>query len=400
MNSVLSRENIIFIYVCTVLFCFLPYGFCNFYLSFLPEKEHYTQAFFLILSFAIMHKKIHVDVTIKNIFFMQLFGFLLVGIFHSFILPVFANFVRMSLSLSLIVLIESTIGLREFFRRYNIWILIMMILGSITFLFILSGFSPISVVEDRGDGRLFFNYILSFSKYDLSQGFDFRPSGFFDEPGTMGNWGLYALVFNKLFIDNKKIERLLSLFIVTTLSLGAIFQLLLYFVVTINFKRKVNSILLLIIPIVAYFALLSTKDTELDFIYKNSIVRVEKTFEQGKSEGNVSVGNREVLADKAYKAFQESPLFGSPKVYDEYMADNIYEPLANYGIIGSLLILSPFIWIFFRSIRMRDYLLLKMWFVLIVGFAHRPFHSQLLNFFIVYSMIILIKQIRCKKNIK
>ena len=397
MKNFFSRNNFVFIYVCVVLFCFIPYGFCNVYLTFLPEKEHYTGALFLILSFAIMHKINHVDVTIKNIFFMQLIGLILVGIFHGFILPVYGNFVRMALAMSLIILIESTIGLRLFFRRYNLWILLMMILGVITLLLILSGFSPISVVEDRGDGRLVYNYILSFSKYDLSNSFDFRPSGFFDEPGAMGNWGIYALVINKLFFDDKKMERLLSLFIITTLSLGSIIQLLLYFIVTINFKRKVNSLLLLIVPVVAYWGLLSTKDTELDFIYKNSIVRIEQTFKQGKTEGNVSVGNREVLAEKAYKAFQENPLFGSPKVYDEYMADNIYEPLANYGIIGSMLVLSPFIWIFFRSIKIRDYLLLKMWFVLIVGFAHRPFHTQLLNFFIIYSMIILIKQVRHKK---
>lgn len=55
-----------------------------------------------------------------------------------------------------------------------------------------------------------------------------RPAGLFDEPGALAFWGVYCLLINKLVFDNKKIELLLIIGLMFTLSMAFYIEIVIY----------------------------------------------------------------------------------------------------------------------------------------------------------------------------
>lgn len=387
-----------FLYVLSVLLLFYPYVVKDVYLPFMPTKMHFVALPLLILTF-IFSQTNGAAARIKKVIVFpitQTFGLFVVGLIHGNILPSIGYTLEMLLAISLIYLIEKRIGLMNFVKMYNRWILLMAILGLITFFLVtFTAFQPISIVQDRIDNRNIYNYLFSFSKSDIIWT-TFRYAGFFDEPGAMGYFGLYALLFNKLFIKDTRFETILIIALLFTFSLGYYAQLLLYLVLFYVVKMRTNSRLTIIVLVTAMIALAYyTKDTEYSSIYNNTIGRIEAI--QGVSAQGVETDEyRYEVTNKAKRFYLESPLFGSAKADDTYVSDNIYEPLAKYGIIGSLFIYSPFILLLIWGISSKNKDLLKATAVMILGFWHRPFHPLLLYFFITYLFIVMASEYKRK----
>lgn len=387
-----------FFYVLFVLFCFYPYEFYSVYLRFLPDGAHYTAFAFLMLTFVLVVIKCGMPRfprVLTTAMLIQGFGYLFVCAVHNDILEAIGALINMALAAVLISFIESNGGLVNFFRKYNRWILIMAIMGVTAWLMItFLGFEPLFSVADRADGRIIYNFGLTFSKTAIWLG-NIRYAGFFDEAGAMGYWGLYALIINRLFVGNKRLETILIICLLLTFSVGFFVQLALYLLLFGTGQYKTRLFLPIIGVIVIALLIKSTEGTEYAALYESSFGRVENMMETG----GLAVDNREELVNTAKKEFLDNPLLGTDKT-NVYIGDNAYETLAKYGIIGSLFVLSPFIILLVSAIKRKDTNLIKASLVLFAGFTHRPFHTALLYFFMIYALLLMSEQIYKSRNPK
>lgn len=394
-NNNRIKEWGVFLYVLFVLVCFYPYEFYSVYFTFLPDKSYYSLFLFSIttlLGLAVFRKRAKTRSYLLPIIIMQLLGFSLVYAAHGNIVNIVSTGLNIVLAYLLVTLLESSSGLIEFIKKYNVWILLVAIMGTIAWVLVtFFGFSPISVVYDRADEREIFNYGLTFSK-TIQYGFQtIRYAGFFDEPGAMGYWGMFALLFNKAFVKSRKMEWLLIVFVCLTFSMGFYLQLIIYLIVfNINPKNFGWSLAVIGVVAIGVALLYSTKGTDNDWFYETTIGRVETIIDAADAAGSaLETDNRAEMTELAKKEFIANPLFGSDT--KEYILDNIYEPLARYGIIGTLFILFPFLYLLFKALGRHDHDIVKVMLVLIVSFFHRPFHDLLLYYFMLYSLIVMSK---------
>ena len=395
-----KKERLLFVVALFVLVCFYPYEFYSVYLTFLPERAYLTAAFFSALLFFICtyrHNKGKAFNLLRDVLLVQTFGFIIVGVAHSNILSAIGSCIYMTLATILVVLINETIGFLEFYRRYNRWIMWMAVFGVITWaLVIFTGWMPFSTVIDRADGRVISNYILTFSKTDVYVIMSkIRYAGFFDEPGAMAYWGMFALIINQLYIKDKKLEIVLLICLSFTFSIGYYVQVLLYLVLFhVDFKKAGQNLFVIIAIVALVIGVFMSKGTQYEAIYDMSIGRLTETYDESRRADVVfAVDDRADLTLRTKQEFMRNPLFGTESNKDDlYITDNIYEPLALYGIIGAPLILFPFIYLTVRAIRRKDTLYLKAMAVILLSFTHRPFHAYILYFFVIYSMIVLYRR--------
>lgn len=396
-----SKNFFVFAYVLIVLICFYPYEFCSVYLRFLPDKSYLTAfAFFIITATLLFVSKARMKSinALTTIMGGQMFGFFIVGIVHNDILTAIGNAIMMGLAALLIVFIDSKGGLVDFIKKYNTWIVFMAIAGTATWvLATFRGFEPFYVIPDRADTRPIANYLLTFTKsVDVTIG-SMRYAGFFDEPGAMAYWGTFALIINKLFVKNQRLEIILIVCLLFTFSIGYYVQLFVYYILFYLKKKNIGTALIALLVVGVFaFAVMQTEGTQYNAVYDRTYGRVLDIIEAKDATSTaLGVENRKEMTELAKKEFFENPLFGTSRK-DIYITDNVYEPLALYGIFGSLFVLSPFIMLILWSLKNGDHNLLKANIVIWVGFAHRPFHNYVLYFFILYLIIVMYKQSRSR----
>lgn len=221
-----------------------------------------------------------------------------------------------------------------------------------------------------------------------------RYSGFFDEPGAMAYWGIYALLFNRLFIRNPRLERLLMICLILTLSLAYYIQLSFY-ILFFKIKNIEKFCIAFLACVVMIGAIYLSKDTQYD-VYKFTFFRLERNDMTGTMQGD----NRSDLSEIAKKYFLTAPIMGiGAKKATEiaYMADNPYDILAKDGIVGMIVTYIPLIIVFFTYYKNRT--ILCVLFILGVGYLQRPFHVDLLHPMMLYLMTILIIMGRWTENI-
>lgn len=252
-----------------------------------------------------------------GIFVMQFIGFGLYNSHHDLnINSYLASFVMMALPVLLIVWIDSSLGIIEFYKKYNKWIMWMAILGTFTWVLVtFFHYSPLFGLPDRADGRIINNYLFTFNKTDLADSFNaFCYAGFFDERGAMGYWGLFALLFNKLFINNKRFEYILMLCLLFTFSMGYYIQLLLYISLFYFIQQKTTNKVLMILALCAtVVAAYMTKGSDYNYIYENSIERIVDSFESSTKDKTIAVSSRSTLTEAALEEFQRNPWLGTNK---------------------------------------------------------------------------------------
>ena len=392
-------DRFTFIAALVILLCFYPYEFYSAYLftpTNLSSKLYISLIVVVVVLTMILHRrKPDIPMSFWYVVKIQCFGYIFCSYAKGDGLPT-GPLMMVVLSVSLIMLLSATSGLKNFYYKYNRWILIMAALGMLALFLVWAGIlSPLMPFFDLSDEDLMYNYGLTFSQRDQAD--QFQYCGFFDEPGAMASWGMYALLFNRLFIKEKRLEYILIITLIATFSLGFYVQLVAYllvFFVFFIFNKKgivgVFSFLsgLAIIVSVLY----SFEGTQYDEIYQKTIGRIETTLDDSKS-GGLAVGDREDLTINAQREFEANPIWGTTS-QNVHFGNNIYEPLALYGIVGTFFIYFPFLYLFFVSLRNGDLDLLKCFMIMLLGFTHRPFHVNLLSFFVIYSFIVMYHQHR------
>ena len=376
-----AQSFLSFLYVTIVLALFYPYEFYSAYPLLSSISQQVLQAFFLgstLFLIAISSKRtLRVPAMALLVVALHFFWMILNSMYKG--IPIGPSaFVTPLLALVLVCFINSTCGLASFYAKYNGWILLMTVLGTVCFFLIRAGvLHPFILFIDLSDEEIMYNYGATFTQ----EGYYY--CGFFDEPGTIAQWSVFALVFNKLFVKNDKLELLLIITTLFTFSMGFYIQILVYLFFFYIFGRSKNKLnlfaLVLLIAGAVYFM---ANDTDL---YEKTFGRISMAIGDSKTQG-LAVDDRENLTLEAVSEFQKNPLFGTTKENPE-VGNNLFEPLALYGIVGTVFLYLPFFILLLRAISKRDYELLKCIVVILIGFTHRPFHKNLLSYFIIYSLI-------------
>lgn len=300
-----------------------------------------------------------------------------------------------------LLFIENYYQDKKFFYIYNGWLSLQVILGVIGFVLCMIG-----VLEP----------IFVFKEMDLRPGYFFglfttntylppfvRVAGFYDEPGALAFWGIFALLINKLFFDNKKVEYILLIGLIVTLSMAYFIQAILYILCFMS-KQRVRFFMLIIIAIIS-LKLIANQSPKFD----NAIFG---RFEYNESTRRLKGDNRSDLAEKTAKVFYSSPLvgIGANNLAEisfkkkEFMGANPYTQLAIDGLVGLFITWLPVFYLFRVGVRYKKYI--GVAFICVVGFLQRPYDcTQLLYPLLLYSICLWaywennIKDICKKQNI-
>lgn len=367
---------------CVLLFFSLIAAWpCVFYLmGFLPDyKINIILLSFLGLTYYLINQK-HVcplPKSLRIIISVQILTWILYAIIH-FDTSYITRIVYI-ITTVIVLLVDNKGGRQLLIRIFVYWVTLQCLLSAIGFILCFLGLlEPISTFEEM-DGRTGYNFGICTSNVYI--GDLIRPSGFYDEPGALACWGIYALVINKLFIKKRIIEYVLLISLIATLSLAFFIQAFLYLI--LYYKKHIKKLLVLF----AFLLLLI-----LSLISQNPIIEDNTVgrLKYDKTEGTISGDNRSDLRKNAKKVFYLSPIIGvgATKLVTNYenINSNEYTFLACDGILGVFITLLPFFYLFKlgnKRIEIRYAVI-----ILAVGLLQRPFDfNQLLFPLIVYSLI-------------
>ena len=393
----------IFLIVLVQLFCFYPYEFSSIYFLNLPQEGGVMHAACILLTAALVILNLKnlsgINRKVLGVMLIQFLGYLICNIAHNNFNLTIGQLLVFVFCFFILLLMNSSIGIINFFKLYNRWIFIMAILGTTTwFLVNYFDYSALySSIDFQNEDRFIDNYLLTFANHndDTSK---FAYSGFFDENGAMGLWGLFALVINKVFVKEEWLEIPLIICLLFTFSMGFYLQLFFYLLFFYVNKTNKSKAVFFVVMGVGLIILVSTlKGTELDFVYEKTIGRFTEMTDTRNNLSLAGTDNRADLSATALAEFQKNPFWGTSNDQIE-VGDNIYEPLAMYGLLGTFIIYFPFIWILIKSIKRKEYLISKAIIIIMMSFFHRPFHSHIIWMIQLYGFMTLYLEFRELKN--
>ena len=263
----------------------------------------------------------------------------------------------------------------------NVWIYLMCFFSVgalLTFILHFIGIISPLVVTENTDGRPLYCFGLSCSNFIA--GNVIRPSGYFDEPGALAYWGIFALLFNRLFIKNNKVEVITIISLFSTLSAAYFVQIALYFI--FFYTKNIKNAILPIILIGGIVVLGYSKVSDNEIIQRYTIERFE---------GGSIRSSRTELSEMAKQKFETSPIIGvgASEFEKEYMSDNPYEIPAKDGIIGLIITYLPLIVVLIKfGLKHKDVLFACL--ILVAGYLQRPFHVNVLHYLMLYLFVILV----------
>lgn len=360
---------------------------CVFYLmGWLPN---YQINYIVLLLFATMYVLTHGLGPIPNptykVLLVQCMGWGIMAIIHvdtSYFTRIF-----LLLIVFLILRIQYTDRQKNrFVKIYNSWLSLQVILGTVGILLVLSGIlKPIYMFREM-DMRMGYFFGL-FTTNTYGAGF-VRNAGFFDEPGALAFWGVYALLLNKLYVKNKIIEYILIIGLISTLSLAYFIQLAAYLVVF--YRKQAGKLLLITILLSAAVYYITSSN---DMMYNAIFGRVEYNTKTGTIEGD----NRSDLFSNCWEIFKQNPIIGigaraltSPEVAREYgfVGANFFTNWASDGLLGGIITYIPLIYIYMLGKKNKVFIGVSI--ILLLGFLQRPYdNTQLLYPLITYTLLLL-----------
>jgi len=313
-----------------------------------------------------------------------------------------SNFIQIFI-LTLLLCSISNLSKKEVILQSYIKVMYWMVIaGSLTsILLIILSIEPIITYHNH-DNRNGYSWILTCTNayYKFGDTKIIRYSGFFDEPGTLCFFVLYALLINKLVFQNKNVENILLFLPLLTFSIA---HLLLASVYIFFFKlKKVKHIVItLIVGITMISIINSTQGTPYYRVYQMTLGRLEMTDE------GLSGNNRAHLQELATEHFQEALLFGKGKSYYEdnniFVGDNIAFIGAYYGIIGYPFIFLLFIYAIYLSLFTNGKfcytpLIFKLNILLLMTYMQRPSVTNVMQSFSLLLYVIAILEYKKRLN--
>jgi hypothetical protein len=280
---------------------------------------------------------------------------------------------------------------------------LMVILGAIAFVLGLMGkIEVFSIHENIGNGTAY-NFILTYSNTItvIGKSIIIRVASFFDEPGTFAYFITFTLLINKIYGFSQKMEWILIVGGICTLSLAFYITIILYLILFYGNWKKFKYFFLGLVIISSLFLYINNSRYDSPNnakIYELTIGRTKQTQESDKI---VSGDNRSELFAIAFEAFIDSPIIGqgigyredvNGKYYKIYFGANLFSPLAQGGIIGFTITFLPFFYwtylVFVSSNSRNKGILISSWTIVAVNFLQRP---EVQGFFTYFVIILLIE---------
>jgi hypothetical protein len=359
---------------------------CVFYLmGWLPfYKTNYIVLFVLVGVTALIKNSYRfVPKPIALIILLQIIVWLFYGVLHadtSYLTRVFL----LLITLSILGIQLSYRNKFEFIKTYNFWLAFQAFAGAIGFVLVIFGLlQPISeFIQMDGRPGAFYGLFTSNAVFD---GFA-RNAGFYDEPGSLAGWGVFALLLNKLYVDNKKIEYLLLFGLISTLSLAYFIQVAVY--LFFFYKNQRKTILLPAILFLITLKGVASFNEGLDHAIFGRFAINEET-------GSLSGDNRSELVERTWEIFTTSPVIGvgatnlSTVVSEKegFVGANFFVNWASDGILGVVVTYIPLLFLLKLGKHKRQY---KYAFIIILlGYFQRPYtDTQLLFPLVQYTLLL------------
>lgn len=372
---------------------------CVFYLmGWLPHYTvNYLLLFVLASFFVVLKNEYRVPRPIAILLVLQIVTWGIYSVIHDFDTSYFTRILMLSITYMFLEMQMS--GEHDgFIKTYNTWLVFQAVAGTIGFLLVVVGIlQPIFEFREM-DGRpgYFFGLFATNTYFDGLV----RNAGFYDEPGALAFWGIYALLINKLFVNNKRVEILLIIGLISTLSLAYFIQITIY--AFFFYKDKMRKLISYSIAFVLVLVVISSFNERLD----NAIFgRLEYDEERGTIKGD----NREKMTKICWELFKESPIVGQgasnlievSQKRRVFVGANPNLTLACDGIVGQLIVWSPFFFLLALGRYEKKYGW-TFW-ILIVGFLQRPYDGTqllypLMSFTIVLQAYLQSHGIMCKEE--
>jgi hypothetical protein len=336
----------------------------------------------------------------EKIFDFKIFGvlgiqaaFYLFAAFYHKDLSNFALIIQLFSLFITITFITGYIGFKLFVKSYIYALLFMAIGGTITFfIHLLIGIAPIFTVDYSASGTSYFLGLTSTNVYyDIGSIRLIRYSGFFDEPGAFALYSLFAIILNRVYFENKRIEIWLMVLTMFTLSLSFYVIVFFYFLFFYLSRSNVKYFIFVVALVIgSYFYLEANKtDESLKFLYDFTF----KRFELDDSGSGLADNNREELSNNDKQIFLSHPFLGVG-LNSEVSGSNFYSIFARYGIIGSLFYYALLVYLIFLIIQLkREKLIfyLKILFLILINFYHRPEMSALFTLVFFVALIVYVR---------
>ena len=359
---------------------------CVFYLmGWLPfYKTNYIVLFVLVGATALSKNAYRfVPKPIAIIILLQIIVWLFYGLLHadtSYLTRVFL----LIITLSILGIQLSYRNKFEFIKTYNFWLAFQAIAGAIGFVLVLLGLlQPLSQFIEM-DGRPGYFYGL-FTTNAVFDGF-IRNAGFYDEPGALAFWGIFALLLNKLYFNNKKIEYLLLFGLVSTLSMAYFIQVFAYLFFFYK-NQRIKVILPVILFLLGLMSIASYNEGIDNAIFGRFLIE-EQT-------GSLSGDNRSELFERSWKIFKTSPLIGvgatnlatTIAVKEGFTGANFFFNWASDGIFGFVITYMPLLFLLKLGQRKRQYTFAFI--IILLGYFQRPYtDTQLFYPLLQYTLLL------------
>lgn len=318
--------------------------------------------------------------SIKTIFIVQLVTFFLYSFIHSDSSYI-TRCVVLITAYSLIV-VQAKRSKMEFVNTNIFWLTLQAAMGGIGFVLTLVGIlKPFSTfIEFDGHVGQFYGL------YTTTVALDgvFRVAGFFDEPGAFAFWGFIALLLNKLYFDNKRVEVILIIGLISTLSMAYFIQLPIY--LFLFYRKRFGK---MILPVILLFLILRGI-ASLSPQFNQAIFG---RFQVDKSTGKLEGDNRTEHGEFCKAIWVQSPVVGvgGNQVIaislqeGQFAGSNPYTFLATDGVVGYVILLLPLFYIFSLGRRKRKYTYVGI--LLALGLLQRPYDPTQLLYPLIFFTI-------------
>lgn len=364
IKEYLSLRNLIF------FFSFIAGWPCVFYLiGWLPHYQiNYIVLFVACLLFVLVKGEVDILSEVRKALFIQIVGWILFSLIHADS-SYYTRILLLVITWFILRMQYNSSDQQGFCKLYNGWLSLQVILGSIGLILVIVGILHPFFMFREMDGRP--GYFFGLFTTNTYLGGLVRNAGFYDEPGALAFWGMYALLLNKLFVKNKIVEYVLIGGLISTLSIAYFIQLALYLFVF--YREKASKLVITFLSVYLILWLLASYD---DVFYNAIFGRFEFDSDTGTFAGD----NRSVLMERCWKIFCDNPIFGigaralaSPEVAKQYgfVGGNFFLNWAADGLVGGIITYLPLysIW----KLRSLDSVYTGVAIILLVGFLQRPY---------------------------
>lgn len=366
-------------------FSFIAGWPCVFYLmGWLPHYTvNYILLFILATSFIVIKNEYRLPSPILILLVLQITTWGIYAVIHGLDISYFTRILMLLITYMLLEM-QLSDEHRGFIKTYNLWLVFQAVAGTIGFLLVVVGIlHPIFEFREMDMRKGYFFGLFTTNTY-----FDglVRNAGFYDEPGALAFWGMYALIINKLFVKNKKVEILLIIGLISTLSLAYFIQIAMY--AFLFYKEQRRKLLPYVVAFIFALILISSFNEQMnDAIFG----RMEYNEETGTFSGD----NRSPMTKVCWDIFLEAPIIGQgaqhmleiSKERRVFVGANPNFTLATDGIVGQLIVWSPFFFLF--GLRRFDKKYGCAFWILIVGFLQRPYDGTQLLYPLLSFTIVL-----------